>query len=133
MNTAARTAASPHKAGAPEAARPLDTGAVTKRLQQELMSLMASGGDGVSAFPAGDSLFDWVGTINVRVACLPVPMPASLWWFLCSSRLFWRQARTRVASLPPSSTPSTGGAPQKGVIHHVLTSCVTVLGVAAGC
>lgn len=61
----ARPAASPSKAGVPDASRPLDTGAVTKRLQQELMSLMASGGDGVSAFPAGDSLFDWVGTINV--------------------------------------------------------------------
>lgn len=65
-NTAARVAVtSPHKAGAPDASRPLDTGAVTKRLQQELMGLMASSGDGVSAFPAGDSLFDWVGTINV--------------------------------------------------------------------
>jgi ubiquitin-protein ligase len=64
MNTAARAAPSPGKGGAPDAARPLDTGAVTKRLQQELMGLMASGGDGVSAFPAGDSLFDWVGTIN---------------------------------------------------------------------
>ena len=30
---------------------------------------MASGGDGVSAFPAGDSLFDWVGTINVSRGC----------------------------------------------------------------
>ena len=68
-NTAARVAAaSPAKGGAPDAARPLDTGAVTKRLQQELMGLMAAAGDGVSAFPAGDSLFDWVGTINVRAA-----------------------------------------------------------------
>lgn len=63
-NTAARATASPAKGGAPDAARPLDSGAVTKRLQQELMSMMASSGDGVSAFPAGDSLFDWVGTIN---------------------------------------------------------------------
>lgn len=69
MNSAARAAASPQKGGAPDAGRPLDTGAVTKRLQQELMSLMASGGDGVSAFPAGDSLFDWVGTINVSGRC----------------------------------------------------------------
>lgn len=66
MNNMASTrpAASSGKAGVPDASRPLDTGAVTKRLQQELMSLMASGGDGVSAFPAGDSLFDWVGTIT---------------------------------------------------------------------
>lgn len=70
MNNMASTrpAASSGKAGVPDASRPLDTGAVTKRLQQELMSLMASGGDGVSAFPAGDSLFDWVGTITVSVA-----------------------------------------------------------------
>lgn len=28
------------------------------------MGIMACGADGVSAFPAGDSLFDWVGTIT---------------------------------------------------------------------
>lgn len=73
MNTAPRVAPSSSKGGAPDAARPLDTGAVTKRLQQELMGLMASGGDGVSAFPAGDSLFDWVGTINVSAGwCSPL-------------------------------------------------------------
>lgn len=63
-NAAPRVAASPGKAGAPDTTRALDTGAVTKRLQQELMGLMAISGDGVSAFPSGDSLFDWVGTIT---------------------------------------------------------------------
>lgn len=42
----------------------VDSHAVTKRLQSELMSLMASADAGVSAFPAGDSLFSWLGTIQ---------------------------------------------------------------------
>lgn len=33
-------------------------------LQSELMALMASGDAGVSAFPDGDSLFSWLGTIQ---------------------------------------------------------------------
>ncbi|KAE8077617.1 hypothetical protein FH972_016167 [Carpinus fangiana] len=44
---------------------PVDTTSVSKRLQKELMSLMMSGGDlGVSAFPAAESIFTWVGTIE---------------------------------------------------------------------
>lgn len=39
--------------------------AVTKRLQQELTSLMCGGESGVSAFPSGDSLYNWIGTITV--------------------------------------------------------------------
>ena len=42
----------------------VDSHAVTKRLQSELMSLMASADPGVSAFPDGDSLFAWLGTIH---------------------------------------------------------------------
>jgi hypothetical protein len=42
----------------------VDSHAVTKRLQSELMSLMASADAGVSAFPAGDSLLSWLGTIH---------------------------------------------------------------------
>ena len=34
-----------------------------RRLQSELMALMTSGETDVSAFPAGDDLFDWTGTI----------------------------------------------------------------------
>lgn len=42
----------------------VDSQAVAKRLQSELMSLMASAEPGVSAFPDGDSLFSWIGTIK---------------------------------------------------------------------
>lgn len=43
----------------------VDTNSVTQRLQKELMSLMMSGGDlGVSAFPEGESIFTWIGTIE---------------------------------------------------------------------
>lgn len=43
---------------------PKDKHSVTKRLQQELLSLMMSGEKGVSAFPDGDNLFKWIGTIT---------------------------------------------------------------------
>lgn len=44
---------------------PIDSNAVAQRLQKELMSLMMSGGDlGVSAFPDGESIFTWIGTIE---------------------------------------------------------------------
>ncbi|KAG2729932.1 hypothetical protein I3843_01G266400 [Carya illinoinensis] len=43
----------------------VDTASVSHRLQKELMSLMMSGGDlGVSAFPEGESIFTWIGTIE---------------------------------------------------------------------
>lgn len=41
-----------------------DSSSVKKRLQQELMSLMMSSDDGVSAFPEEDNMFKWVGTIE---------------------------------------------------------------------
>eukprot|EP00096_Caligus_rogercresseyi_P003346 TRINITY_DN1622_c0_g2_i1.p1 TRINITY_DN1622_c0_g2~~TRINITY_DN1622_c0_g2_i1.p1 ORF type:complete len:184 (-),score=74.68 TRINITY_DN1622_c0_g2_i1:659-1210(-) len=37
---------------------------VSKRLQQELMSLMTSNDKGISAFPDGDMLLSWVGTVE---------------------------------------------------------------------
>lgn len=40
------------------------SGSVTKRLQQELMSMMQNDDGQVSAFPNGDSLFNWIGTIK---------------------------------------------------------------------
>ena len=43
---------------------PKDKHSVSKRLQQELLSLMMSGEKGVSAFPDGDNLFKWIGTIQ---------------------------------------------------------------------
>ncbi|KAJ8765859.1 hypothetical protein K2173_020375 [Erythroxylum novogranatense] len=43
----------------------VDTTSVCQRLQKELMSLMMCGRDlGVSAFPEGESIFTWVGTIQ---------------------------------------------------------------------
>jgi len=36
---------------------------VNKRLQSELMQLMMSGDSGISAFPEGDNIFQWTGTI----------------------------------------------------------------------
>lgn len=40
-------------------------GSVTKRLSNELMTLMMSSSPGISAFPKNDgNLFDWVGTIE---------------------------------------------------------------------
>jgi len=36
----------------------------TQRLQQELMSFMTAQDDTCSAFPSGDSLYHWVGTIK---------------------------------------------------------------------
>eukprot|EP00062_Callorhinchus_milii_P002955 gi/632939677/ref/XP_007882769.1/ PREDICTED: ubiquitin-conjugating enzyme E2 C [Callorhinchus milii] len=39
-------------------------GSVTRRLQQELMTLMMSGDKGISAFPESDNLFRWIGTID---------------------------------------------------------------------
>jgi len=36
----------------------------SKRLQQELMSFMSAQDDTCSAFPSGDSLYHWVGTIK---------------------------------------------------------------------
>lgn len=41
-----------------------DSHSVTKRLQEELRSLMLSASPGISAFPEGDNLFKWVGTIE---------------------------------------------------------------------
>ena len=37
---------------------------MSKRLQQELMTLMMSGQKGISAFPEGDKLFTWVATVE---------------------------------------------------------------------
>uniref|UniRef100_A0A1D1YQ68 E2 ubiquitin-conjugating enzyme n=1 Tax=Anthurium amnicola TaxID=1678845 RepID=A0A1D1YQ68_9ARAE len=42
----------------------VDTNSVTQRLQKELMALMMSGDLGVSAFPEGENIFCWVGTIE---------------------------------------------------------------------
>ncbi|KAG0721858.1 Ubiquitin-conjugating enzyme E2 C [Chionoecetes opilio] len=41
-----------------------DSHSVTKRLQHELMTLMISKDKSISAFPEGDNLFKWVGTLT---------------------------------------------------------------------
>lgn len=38
--------------------------AVAKRLQQELMQLMMGGNKDIAAFPNGDNLFEWTGTLK---------------------------------------------------------------------
>ncbi|XP_043270025.1 ubiquitin-conjugating enzyme E2 C [Venturia canescens] len=43
---------------------PKDNHAVSKRLQKELMVLMTGTEKGVSAFPDGENLFKWIGTIS---------------------------------------------------------------------
>ncbi|ONK77039.1 uncharacterized protein A4U43_C02F2470 [Asparagus officinalis] len=42
---------------------PVDSSSVSQRLQKELMSLMMSANQGVSAFPEGENIFSWIGTI----------------------------------------------------------------------
>nr|CAD7204801.1 unnamed protein product [Timema douglasi] len=44
--------------------RSKDNHAVSKRLQKELMILMMSPDKSVSAFPEGENLFKWIGTIT---------------------------------------------------------------------
>ena len=58
------TAATPTKKSENVTNLPKDKHSVSKRLQQELLSLMMSGEKGVSAFPDGDNLFKWIGTIS---------------------------------------------------------------------
>lgn len=41
-----------------------DGHSVSKRLHQELLTLMTSGDKGISAFPDGENLFHWIGTIQ---------------------------------------------------------------------
>ncbi|XP_074645364.1 putative ubiquitin-conjugating enzyme E2 C [Tubulanus polymorphus] len=43
---------------------PRDGQSVTKRLQKDLLTLMTQKVEGISAFPNGDDLFSWIGTIQ---------------------------------------------------------------------
>lgn len=54
----------PTKAAEEKQSLPKDNHAVSKRLQKELMVLMMSTEQGVSAFPEGENLFKWIGTIT---------------------------------------------------------------------
>lgn len=62
--TGGNTTASASKKNENVSNMPKDKHSVSKRLQQELLSLMMSGEKGVSAFPDGDNLFKWIGTIQ---------------------------------------------------------------------
>ncbi|XP_058079516.1 ubiquitin-conjugating enzyme E2 19-like isoform X1 [Magnolia sinica] len=48
----------------PPMAKTVDSQSILKRLQSELMSLMMCGDPGISAFPEGDNIFCWRGTIS---------------------------------------------------------------------
>eukprot|EP00127_Corallochytrium_limacisporum_P003968 Clim_evm17s156 gene=Clim_evmTU17s156 len=58
--SSAATAQSPSRANGNKAGGT----SVTKRLQQELMTLMTCGEKGISAFPEDGNLFKWAGTIE---------------------------------------------------------------------
>lgn len=62
------TNASPSKNNAERAIAGRDSHSVSKRLQHELMTLMMSSDKGISAFPEGDNLFKWIGTITGPVS-----------------------------------------------------------------
>eukprot|EP00124_Ichthyophonus_hoferi_P002626 Ihof_evm6s187 gene=Ihof_evmTU6s187 len=65
MNRPAMSSRAASKKAAPAAPSSVGEGmSVSKRLQQELMSLMMSGDQSISAFPIGDNLLHWRGTIK---------------------------------------------------------------------
>ncbi|XP_050698857.1 ubiquitin-conjugating enzyme E2 C-like [Eriocheir sinensis] len=53
-----------NKSSPEKALKGRDSHSVSKRLQHELMTLMVSMDKGISAFPEGDNLFKWVGTLT---------------------------------------------------------------------
>uniref|UniRef100_A0A8C5C1V4 UBC core domain-containing protein n=1 Tax=Gadus morhua TaxID=8049 RepID=A0A8C5C1V4_GADMO len=67
QNTDPAAAASTAALKGSEAGGSAARGSVTKRLQQELMTLMMSGDKGISAFPESDNLFKWIGTVDGAV------------------------------------------------------------------
>ncbi|CAG9759687.1 unnamed protein product [Ceutorhynchus assimilis] len=62
--TAAATVLTVEKDGDTVARAQNDGHAVTKRLHKELMFLMTSPDKSISAFPDGENLFKWIGTIS---------------------------------------------------------------------
>eukprot|EP01027_Heterolobosea_sp_BB2_P017279 GEZU01024493.1.p1 GENE.GEZU01024493.1~~GEZU01024493.1.p1 ORF type:complete len:184 (-),score=77.09 GEZU01024493.1:122-673(-) len=58
------SAMSPAKRPQQAAAPGTSAQSVAKRLQSELMSLMMNSAPGISAFPQGENLFHWIGTIE---------------------------------------------------------------------
>uniref|UniRef100_A0A8C4NBK1 Ubiquitin-conjugating enzyme E2 C n=1 Tax=Eptatretus burgeri TaxID=7764 RepID=A0A8C4NBK1_EPTBU len=64
QNVDPTSASSFSSAKASEKGGSMAKGSVSKRLQQELLTLMRSGDKGISAFPDGENLFRWIGTIQ---------------------------------------------------------------------
>ncbi|KMQ98061.1 tubulin beta-1 chain [Lasius niger] len=64
VNPFSSTQNTPTKAAEEKQSLPKDNHAVSKRLQKELMVLMMNTEQGVSAFPEGENLFKWIGTIT---------------------------------------------------------------------
>merc|ERR1711907_657109 len=64
MNTTSTMPSGGATKQAGSAAQSGDGTTVTKRLKTELTQLMMSGDNSVSAFPEGDNLFSWIGTIT---------------------------------------------------------------------
>nr|XP_023030261.1 ubiquitin-conjugating enzyme E2 C [Leptinotarsa decemlineata] len=63
MNSIVEQQADSRKQSDDQAKSVTDSHAVTKRLHRELMNLMMTHDENISAFPDGENLFKWVGTI----------------------------------------------------------------------
>ena len=48
----------------------VDAGNACKRLQKELMSLMMSKDEGISAFPDADNMMSWTATIDGKLVVI---------------------------------------------------------------
>eukprot|EP00897_Mesotaenium_endlicherianum_P001128 jgi/Mesen1/11015/ME000098S10410 len=64
MNSGATEIAPGHGKNARPASQSVDSHSVSRRLQSELMALMVCSNPGISAFPDGDNIFNWAGTIK---------------------------------------------------------------------
>jgi ubiquitin-conjugating enzyme E2 C len=64
MNSSASTHISAPKSALASSGAVPDSASTLRRLQSELMQLMSAKTPGISAFPDGDNLFSWTGTIE---------------------------------------------------------------------
>ena len=101
---------------------PVDGHSVTKRLRHELMTLMTSGDQSVSAFPDGDNIFNWLGTVTGGKGTAIV-YALSMHNILCCSRVF--AIRKVLLTLPSLTLPLTTNANGQNIrIHTVAPMCV---------
>ncbi len=80
-----------HMAASAQPISSVDAGNACKRLQKELMGLMMSKDEGISAFPDADNILSWTATIDgadesisdcvflIRVECLTALACRVLW------------------------------------------------------